>query len=320
MSFQKKVLVFALVLTITLLLVISPYAAMPVRALTTGSASLQDLSSQDPETIFIKYLLNRRLVAGYPDGTFRPKASLTRAEAVTLLLGIVEPVFEKSGTGFKDVKPGHWAYRNIMAANGAGILKGYPDGTFRPNAFLTRSEAMALLVKVSNDDKNKIELPDLADVNNKHWAAHSVAVGLASGMVVMDAVSDRFYPDEPINRGEMARALAVLLTEDPVYAQVPLDIKLHSLKGTVQVVRSGSNLLESIAAGTALKPGDTILTASNGRVQIILPDGSGMLLRENTELVIREGRGNHTSSLKGKTGSAWTGSTFILKEDICSGL
>ncbi len=141
-------------------------------------------------------------------------------------MGIVERVFEKPVTGFKDVKPAHWAYRNIMAANGAGILKGYPDGTFRLNAFLTRSEAMALLVKVSNDDKNKIELPDLADVNNKHWAAHSVAVGLASGMVVMDAVSDRFYPDEPINRGEMARALAVLLTEDAVYAQVPLDIKL----------------------------------------------------------------------------------------------
>ncbi len=83
------------------------------------------------------------LLSGYDDGTFRPNAPVTRAELVTALVNRFQP--EQSGTAwFSDLPAAHWASGAVSAAVSAGWVRGYGDGTFRPEAPVTRAEAAAL--------------------------------------------------------------------------------------------------------------------------------------------------------------------------------
>lgn len=85
------------------------------------------------------------LFEGYPDGTFRPDAPVTRAEMTAVLARMLEASLEGRGAGFSDLTESHWAYHEIIALSQMGILNGYTDGTFRPDAAITRGEGAAIL-------------------------------------------------------------------------------------------------------------------------------------------------------------------------------
>ncbi len=96
-------------------------------------------------------LIDLGIVNGYEDGTFRPERDITRAEfskIVCLLLDKGPEIEESKGsTGFDDVKDSHWAsgYINVAAEN--QLIKGYPDGTFKPTNNVTYAEAVTILVR-----------------------------------------------------------------------------------------------------------------------------------------------------------------------------
>ena len=77
-------------------------------------------------------------------GAFRPNEAITRAELAAMLAQFsdAKPV---KGVKFSDVSAGHWAYEAIAIAAKMGWIEGYPDGTFRPDATITRAEMMTLV-------------------------------------------------------------------------------------------------------------------------------------------------------------------------------
>lgn len=81
------------------------------------------------------------LISGYPDGSFRPENRISRAEYVTVLTHCFEP--RQAEMSFSDVA-GHWAYEQLSTAVAYGWLHGYEDGTVRPDADITRAEAIAI--------------------------------------------------------------------------------------------------------------------------------------------------------------------------------
>jgi hypothetical protein len=84
---------------------------------------------------------------GYPDGSLRPERGVNRAEAAAML----DKAFTPSGSataGFKDIDDSYWAAAAIRRMAGAGIISGYPDGTFRPDRVMSRAEAAAMLANV----------------------------------------------------------------------------------------------------------------------------------------------------------------------------
>jgi hypothetical protein len=85
-------------------------------------------------------------IIGYPDGTFRPNAPMSRGELATIVarLGLAQGMRTMAGSGFSDVS-GHWAEQNIYYASGIGWLAGYPDGSFRPEEAATRAEFITLV-------------------------------------------------------------------------------------------------------------------------------------------------------------------------------
>ena len=126
----------------------------------------------------INAVVNAGYMKGYPDGTFRPNDKITRAEFTQMIKAI-----DKANTGmapFADVK-GHWAEAAINQAYANARIKGYPDGTFRPNNHITRAEAVTVFNKLYDRSVGLTGLRDVLtgivpfnDVNVSHWAYYDI--------------------------------------------------------------------------------------------------------------------------------------------------
>lgn len=105
-----------------------------------------------PAEGYISALVNQKIITGYPDQTFRPQKKITRAEMITMLARSLDleddkkkiELTKKSYTDIKD----HWAQDLISLATRLEIINGYPNGTFKPNNYVTRAESAKLLVKL----------------------------------------------------------------------------------------------------------------------------------------------------------------------------
>ena len=115
------------------------------------------------------------ILEGYEDGTFRPDASITRAE-----FAAIASRFDKLEAGsktFSDVPESHWAYEAISSAAEKGWINGYPDGTFRPENAITRAEAVTLANAVLQRECDEAFVADhlsemltFNDLSDGHWA------------------------------------------------------------------------------------------------------------------------------------------------------
>ena len=123
----------------------------------------------------INAAVNRGIMKGYPDKSFRPNAPITRAEFTQMISTIDNKPYGVAP--FADVV-GHWAERPIGSEYQAGRIMGYPDGTFRPNAFITRAEAVVILNKIfernydamsAMNAKNKEYIKRFIDLAPSFW-------------------------------------------------------------------------------------------------------------------------------------------------------
>ena len=114
----------------------------------TGSISFNDLSSDHWAASFITRTIGATWMNGFPDETFRPDDATTRAQVAKILVQAKGYSIASIGTNsFTDVASAHWGQPYIEAAAKNYMITGYPDGTFRPNAPITRAEAAALIYR-----------------------------------------------------------------------------------------------------------------------------------------------------------------------------
>ncbi len=142
---------------------------------------------------------------GYEDGTFRPDATITRAEACQLLTGLL---MEKAGGtdyAFIDVPVNAWYAAAVDEMTGFSLVDGYEDGTFRPDASITRAEFVTILTRFPHNDIGTEK--SFADVPATHWAYNAVQTALAQGWVNADSADSAFRPNAPITRAETVTIL-----------------------------------------------------------------------------------------------------------------
>ena len=146
----------------------------------TSQATKFSDASDDWYSKAINYVVGKGLISGYPNGTFKPNESITRAEFAQMISGYVKN--EKASTSdFKDVKD-HWAKDAIDKLYGNKNVNGYPDGSFKPNAKITRAEAVTILNSVFNRNTNKSSLNNVntsslnkfSDVSEGFWAYYNI--------------------------------------------------------------------------------------------------------------------------------------------------
>ncbi|WP_138495389.1 MucBP domain-containing protein [Paenibacillus pinistramenti] len=109
-------------------------------------SSFSDVSDTRWSNQAIATMQNAGIITGYQDGTFKPGQAITRAEFAAIASRFDE-LDGQENTMFSDVQ-GHWAEKYIVSAANKGWIKGYPDGTFRPDQYITRAEAMAFINSV----------------------------------------------------------------------------------------------------------------------------------------------------------------------------
>ena len=113
-----------------------------------------DVSSSRWSNYAIATLLNGKIISGYPeDGLFKPDNPITRAEFASIVSRF-DSLSYYGDDKFADIK-GHWSNKFVNAASEKGWIKGYPDGSFKPQNFITRAEAVTLINNVLNRKVDK---------------------------------------------------------------------------------------------------------------------------------------------------------------------
>lgn len=149
-------------------------------------------------------------LVGYADGTFGPERDMTRAEVTTMFARLLTEQIEADKTysnTFSDVPKGYWAANYIGYMQQFGIITGYSDGSFRPDAPVTRAEFAAIasrFEKLTEGSKSFTDVPDT------YWAARYINFAATRGWVT--GYSDgTFKPENPITRAEVAAVTCRLL-------------------------------------------------------------------------------------------------------------
>ena len=135
---------------------------------------------------------------GYSDGTFRPNKVMTRAEVASVLASFIETKATDQKV-MKDVPQNAWYAAAVNKAMSLGYMKGYADGTFRPNEGVTRAEYAAILANVKNLKASKVM--KFKDMKESHWANQAISAAVEAG--IMSGYGDNLIkPDKVITRAE----------------------------------------------------------------------------------------------------------------------
>lgn len=154
------------------------------------SISYDDLDKSHWADWAIKFVSYKKLFTGYPDGTFKPNQNITRAEFSTVVFKLLESekgLKEEELKEFKfDDSKGHWAEQFIEQLSGLGYINGYPDGTFKPNNNIKRSESVALINRAMGRGPLNGAPQKFEDVPKTHWAFKDIAEGVVDHRYKLD--------------------------------------------------------------------------------------------------------------------------------------
>jgi len=108
---------------------------------------------------------------------------------------------------FNDLRSNHWAYKHIMQLKDLGIVVGYPDGSYRPDADVTRAEFATIVIKALNlQDKGNFYPVDYKDLSEQYWGYTNIQIATHYGLVV-GTPDGYFLPNDPVKRVEVIMVL-----------------------------------------------------------------------------------------------------------------
>jgi arabinogalactan endo-1,4-beta-galactosidase len=177
----------------------------------TTEAGLSDISGHWAE-VNIKRAVSEGIVKGYADGTFKPNATVTRAEFAVMLMNALKPSGKGAALGFKDSIPA-WAEPSIAQALEAKIIRGYEEGTFRPTASITRSELAVMIARAAGVDLITASSTSTGFADDSQipaWAKDAVAAVKKLG-IVNGRSGNLFAPNETATRAEAVTIIMNLL-------------------------------------------------------------------------------------------------------------
>ena len=185
--------------------------------LSTGGAVAKEYKDMTPEHWAyknIQQLTDWGVVVGYPDGNYRPDQNVTRGEFSTMVikaLGQANAAITNPVT-FSDMTEKDWFYDMVQRAVMFDLVKGYPDGKFKPNHNVTRVEALCALSKGINIEMDAAKAQQVlscySDASSvPEWARIPIAKALESGALNSSPNSKMIRPYAEATRAEIASML-----------------------------------------------------------------------------------------------------------------
>jgi len=188
------------------------FALMPANTLAFQATDISGHWAQ----VKIQSWIDKGLIKGYPDGTFKPDQDITRAE----FMALVNRAFGYTAVApitYTDVKAGSWYAPEVAKAQAAGYISGYPDGTMKPENPITREEVATIVARIKNltSDANAADkYTDAAKIGS--WSKGQV--GAVTSAKIMQG-----YPDGSfMPQGLMTRAEVVVALDNALHYTAPV--------------------------------------------------------------------------------------------------
>ncbi|MEQ9484895.1 S-layer homology domain-containing protein [Coleofasciculus sp. F4-SAH-05] len=175
---------------------------------------------------FIQALAARGIIQGFPDGTFRPNAPVTRAQFAAMIRQAFEQPLERPATQFSDIPANFWALDAIQEAYRMGFMEGYPNNIFLPDQNIPRVQVLVALVSgldlsapaqstalLNQAFQDAAQIPD--------WAQTSIAAATVNQMVVNYPNVAFLNPNQTATRADVAAFIYQALVSQGQLPQIP---------------------------------------------------------------------------------------------------
>jgi len=161
---------------------------------------------------YVEKLRTFRIVQGYNGHIYKPNQSITRAEALKLIMksAKIEAINDLHFHDYADLENNIWFYNYIQTASFEGIVKGYSDGYFRPNRNVSRIEFLKMVMNTGKVKINDNYTNPFLDMNNNFWGTSFAKTGYNVG-IISGYANDVFIPNQDITRAEAAKIVSYLL-------------------------------------------------------------------------------------------------------------
>ena len=178
-----------------------------------------EVEIEDDEALGLNQADHYAYIVGYGNGEVRPQNSITRAEVASIFFRLLEDDVRDANytreNNFTDVSSDAWYCSAVSTLSAMGILSGYPDAAFRPNASITRAEFAAIATRFdAAGDKTPASFDDIAN----HWAKDEIAVA-ANNDWVNGYEDGSFRPQNNITRAETMSLVNRVLNRNPETAE-----------------------------------------------------------------------------------------------------
>lgn len=151
-------------------------------------------------------MTQRSIIGGFPDGSFKPDDGITRAQFAAIAVKALNLPQANGPAAFKDVAANYWGAKAIAAVSQAGLVTGFPDGTFKPEDKITRAQALVILAKAL-----PAGIADVSILNSYQdgsqvpaWAAPSVAKAAKARILVSYPDPSAIRPNTNATRADVA--------------------------------------------------------------------------------------------------------------------
>ena len=169
---------------------------------------------------YIDGLSSRGLISGFDSGDFMPDEQVTRAQVANIVSRTFALTANKENLEFSDVENSYWARESIGEVVRGGFMTGFPDDTFKPDAPVTRAQALTTLVTglgIAQPNNVQATLDRYADKGSiPEWATEKVAAATDGSLVVNHPNQDQINASEPTTRADLAAMIYQALVKEGV--------------------------------------------------------------------------------------------------------
>lgn len=218
---------------------------------------------------YVSTLADRQVIGGFPDGSFRPSAPITRAQFAAIAAKALNLNAGSGGGGesFTDVPSKYWAAQAINAVSGSGLVTGFPDGSFRPEEKITRAQALVILSKsLRENPANTNALGKYEDAQAvPDWARDSVSKAANAGIIVNFPNTGEIEPNRLATRGEVAALMYQTLSDLGQQDLPPLSIGM--IGSNASGVSGRALAIDNISlspSSSSLRAGDELIVRVTG--------------------------------------------------------
>lgn len=182
------------------------FVAATVDVTPGGPVAFKDVPANFWAKSYIEALASKNIIAGFPDGSFKPNEPVTRAQFAAIVTKALTPSAKRPVIKFKDVASNFWAYAAIQSAYQGQFVSGYPDGTFKPQQQIPRVQALVALANglgLTANNQNVLNFyTDAAQIPN--YAIAPVAAATARQLVINYPTVKQLNPSREATRAEVA--------------------------------------------------------------------------------------------------------------------